>query len=95
MFVTHKKATTLASDRPTLPWWVVGSIAIGTLLNPVNEKPFFVDCLLIFISIHLIEMIFASKVTFNLVTLFQTSGCKITTGILRVVRLAYASHGGF
>ena len=26
---------------------------------------------------------------------FQASGCKITTGILRVVRLAYASHGGF
>jgi MFS family permease len=35
MFTTHKKEVT---ERLILPWWLVGSIALGTLLNPLNSS---------------------------------------------------------
>src|SRR5215472_14848750 len=27
-----------SSGRPILPWWFVGSVALGTLLNPLNSS---------------------------------------------------------
>jgi len=38
MFLMHRKETTLSSEGPTLPWWLVGSVAMGTLLNPLNSS---------------------------------------------------------
>ena len=38
MFMMHKKETNLSSDRSILPWWLVGTIALGTLLNPLNSS---------------------------------------------------------
>ena len=51
---------------------------------------------------ELLERKFSPQISFSPVTtpqrnlwVFQGWGSKITTGILRVVRLAYASQGGF
>lgn len=33
-----KKEAALSKVRPILPWWLVGSVALGTLLNPLNSS---------------------------------------------------------
>jgi MFS family permease len=38
MFKTYKKAARLSANQPILPWWLVGTIAVGTLLNPLNSS---------------------------------------------------------
>jgi len=38
MFLMHRKVSMLSSERPILPWWLVGSVAMGTLLNPLNSS---------------------------------------------------------
>lgn len=38
MFMMRKKEATLSKARPILPWWLVGSVALGTLLNPLNSS---------------------------------------------------------
>jgi MFS family permease len=34
----HKEEVALSKARPILPWWLVGSVALGTLLNPLNSS---------------------------------------------------------
>jgi MFS family permease len=36
--MTHTTVTGHADERPLLPWWFVGSVALGTLLNPLNSS---------------------------------------------------------
>ena len=38
MFLRHKREGARSSARPILPWWLVGSVAVGTLLNPLNSS---------------------------------------------------------
>jgi MFS family permease len=38
MFLMHKPEGARSSARPILPWWLVGSVAVGTLLNPLNSS---------------------------------------------------------
>jgi MFS family permease len=38
MFTTHRKEAALAGQQPILPWWLVGTVALGTLLNPLNSS---------------------------------------------------------
>ncbi len=38
MLTTQNKETRLSSDRSILPWRLVGTIALGTLLNPLNSS---------------------------------------------------------
>jgi MFS family permease len=36
--MTHTTVTGHSDERPLLPWWFVGSVALGTLLNPLNSS---------------------------------------------------------
>ncbi len=38
MFLNHRKEKVRSSERPILPLWLVGSVAMGTLLNPLNSS---------------------------------------------------------
>ena len=52
MLTPHKKETNLSSDRPILPWWLVGTIALGTLLNPLNSSMIAVSLLRLGSAFH-------------------------------------------
>lgn len=38
MFLMHQREGARSSARPILPWWFVGSVALGTLLGPLNSS---------------------------------------------------------
>src|SRR5579875_2676807 len=38
MFTPYNKEVSPSSEQPILPWWFVGTVALGTLLNPLNSS---------------------------------------------------------
>ena len=52
MFTAHDTESDLSSDRPILPLWLVGTIALGTLLNPLNSSMIAVSLLRLGSAFH-------------------------------------------
>ncbi|WP_165423103.1 MFS transporter [Ktedonosporobacter rubrisoli] len=38
MFTVHQKGQAPSTNSSVLPWWLIGTIAVGTLLNPLNSS---------------------------------------------------------